>query len=104
MESLIRDTPSSDVYIDDILVTDNTLDASLENLEQVLRRLKKENCIFAEHEVVFLGNKISKFVFKPMNEKVQTVMEAKPPWNVQQLEAYLGLLDYYWCFVRTVAK
>ena len=85
MESLLV------VYFDDILVTGDSAAESFQNLDQVLERLdnagarlKKEKCTFDAEEVVFLGHRINRFGIKPLDEKVEALVQAKPPENVQQ--------------------
>ena len=111
MESLLQGIPSTVVYFDDILVTGDTVDESFKNLDQILERLdnagarlKKEKCTLGAEEVIFLGNKISRFGIKPMDENVQALIYANPPENVQQLKAYLGLLNYYGHFLRNLCR
>jgi transposase InsO family protein len=110
MESVLKGIPSTVVYFDDILVTGETADLSYQNLDLVLDRLdkaglklKRDKCTFGAEEVTFLGHKISKFGIEPMEEKVQALVQAKPPENVQQLKAYLGLLNYYGRFLKNLS-
>ncbi len=63
MEGLLRDIPSTVVYIDDILVTGET---DLQNIDKVLTRLGEENltlkkgkCQFLLDKVEYLGHSIS---------------------------------------------
>ena len=53
---------------------------------------------------MFLGHRISRFGIKPLDEKVEALVQAKPPENVQQLKAYLGLLNYYGRFLRNLSE
>ena len=53
---------------------------------------------------MFLGHRISRFGIKPLDEKVEALVQAKPPENVQQLKAYLGLLNYYGRFLRDLSE
>ena len=99
------------VYFDDILVTGDTAAESFQNLGQVLERLdkagtrlKKEKCTFGAEEVVFLCHRINRFRIKPLDEKVEALVQAKPPENVQQLKAYLRLLNYYGHFRRDLSE
>ena len=39
-----------------------------------------------------------------MDEKVEALVQAKLPENIQQLKAYLGLLNYYGCFLRNLSE
>ena len=66
-------------------------------------RLKKK-CTFGAEEVVFLDNRINRFRIKLLDEKVEALVQAKPPENVQQLKAYLGLLNYYGRFLRNLSE
>ena len=96
MESLLV------VDFDDILMTGDSAAESFQNLDQVLERLdkvearlKKEKCTSGAEEIVFLGHRINRFGIKPLDEKMEALVQAKPPENVQQLKTYLGLLNYY---------
>ena len=62
MESLLSGIPGVAVYIDDILITGKTEKDHLAALEEVQKtlsnaglRLKKNNCIFLEPSVDYLG-------------------------------------------------
>lgn len=96
MRSLLQGIQSTVVYFDDVLVTGDTAAESFQNLGQVLERLdkagtrlKKEKCTFGAEEVVFLGHRINR-----LDEKVEALVQTKLPKNIQQLKAYLGLLNY----------
>ena len=111
MRSLLQGIQSTVVYFDDILVTGDTAAESFQNLGQVLERLdkagtrlKKEKCTFGAGEVVFLCHSINRFRIKPLDEKVEALVQAKLPENVQQLKAYLGLLNYYGHFLRDLSE
>ncbi len=51
MEGLLRDIPSTVVYIDDILVTGETEEEHLQNIDKVLTRLGEENLILKKGKV-----------------------------------------------------
>ena len=53
---------------------------------------------------MFLDHRINRFGIKPLDEKVEALVQAKPPENVQQLKAYLGLLNYYGRFLRNLSE
>uniref|UniRef100_H3AQV6 ribonuclease H n=1 Tax=Latimeria chalumnae TaxID=7897 RepID=H3AQV6_LATCH len=95
MEGLLLGIPHMAVYLDDILVTGLTELEHLENLEEVLNRLKKaglkksSKCTFKAKEVVFLGHKVNATGLPPVKEKVQAIQEAPAPSNVSELKAYL---------------
>ena len=105
MESLLV------VDFDDILVTGDSVAESFQNLDQVLERLdkveaslKNEKCTSGAEEIVFLGHRINRFGIKPLDEKMEALVQAKPPENVQQLKTYLGLLNYHAHFLRNLSE
>ena len=111
MENLLGDIPCTVVYFDDILVTGPTESESWRNLDTVLSKLessgaklKREKCVFGAEEVEFLGHKVSKKGIKPLENKVQALVEAAAPTSVTQLKAYLGLLNYYGRFLQNLSS
>ena len=110
MEGLLRDIPSTVVYIDDILVTGSTEEEHLQNLEAVLSRLeeegltlKKEKCQFMMEEVEYLGHVISAEGLRPATSKARAILEAPTPKNVSQLRSFLGMVNYYGKFVDNLS-
>ena len=106
MEGLLRDIPSTVVYLDDILVTGKTEVEHLENLEAVLTRLedegltlKKPKCQFFLEEVEYLGHKISAAGLQPSDKKIQAIIDAPQPQDVTQVRAFLGMVNYYGKFL-----
>ena len=80
MESLLV------VDFDDTLVTGDSAAESFQNLDQVLERLdkvetslKKEKCTSGAEEIVILGHRINRFGIKPLDEKMEALVQAKPP-------------------------
>ena len=84
MEGLLRDIPSTVVYIDDILVTGETEEEHLQNIDKVLTRLGEENltlkkgkCQFLLDKVEYLGHSISANGLEPTETKVRAI---RIPW------------------------
>ena len=106
MEQLLQGIPGVTVYIDDILVTGETVEDHLNSLEEVLKRLakaelraKREKCKFLVPSVSYLGHLIDSEGLHPLPSKVKAIHDAPTPRNVQELKAYLGLLTYYGKFL-----
>ena len=62
MESIVKNIPNTIAYLDDILITGDSIDAHMMSLNLVLAkleemglRLKKEKCIFFTDHVDYLG-------------------------------------------------
>ena len=106
MENILQDIPCVAVYLDDIILTGattahhlETLDLVLGRLEEAGLRLKRENCIFLADEVVYLGHKID----QQGQDKVEAIQKARAPENVLELQALLGLLNYYGRFLANLS-
>ena len=62
--------------------------------------MKKEKCSFAKKKVSFLGHRIKYGKLMMDDSKVKTIQEWDPPTKVPQLRSYLGLVNYYWRFIK----
>jgi hypothetical protein len=90
------------VFIDDILVYSKNEAEHTKHLHTVLQRLrdhqlyaKLSKCEFWLKEIKFLGHTISQDGVSVDPEKVQEVMNWKPPTTVRQIQSFLGLAGYY---------
>lgn len=102
MESILQGVPGVIVYIDDILVSEKTVDEHLQNLDTTLTKLeeaglllKRLKCSFLLPSVEYLGYKISKKGLQPIEDKVKAIHKAPAPTDVSQLKSFLGLVNYY---------
>ena len=89
-------------YLDDILITGESEDKHLKNLEEVLARLEKfglrarlSKCQFFQDSVEYLGHMIDKEGIHTLKRKVEALTNAKTPQNVEQLQSFLGMVNYY---------
>jgi hypothetical protein len=99
------------VFIDDILIYSKNGEEHAEHLRVVLQRLrdhklyaKFSKCEFWLDSLKFLGHTISKEGISVDPSKVQEVMDWKPPKTVHQIRSFLGLADYYRCFIPDFPK
>ena len=106
MEQLLLNIPMTVVYLDDILVAGRTHEEHDRNLATVLTRLqdarlrlKKEKCAFRQKSCTYLGHVIDAEGIHSTEDKVQAVLNAPAPQNVQDLRSYLGLIHYYHNFL-----
>ncbi|XP_064462712.1 uncharacterized protein K02A2.6-like [Ornithodoros turicata] len=97
-------------YLDDIIVTGRTEAEHLDHLEEVLRRLreygfrlKKQKCEFLKTEVEYLGQIVSAEGFRPSPKKVSALLDMPEPTNVGELRAFLGLVQYYVRYVKSLS-
>ena len=101
MDSLLQGMAHVAAYMDDILVTGESEQEHLQNLDSVLQkletagvRLKKSKCLLMAPEVEYLGHKISSEGLHPTPEKIKAIREAPKPQSVTELKSFLGLLSY----------
>jgi hypothetical protein len=90
------------VFIDDILVYSKNEEEHAGHLHVVLQRLREHRlyaklskCAFWLKEIKFLGHSISQAGIVVDPNKVQEVMNWKPPTTVRQIRSFLGLAGYY---------
>lgn len=98
-------------YMDDILVGGESYEECLENICDVLARLQKYNvkvneskCVLMEKEIEFLGFKLSGKGIKPLDDKMDAILNAPEPKDLQELQAYMGLLNFYRCFTPNLSS
>ena len=106
MDSLRQGCKEVTAYLDDILVSSLTVAGHLENLSAVLDKLDKaglqlnrEKCSFLKSSVEYLGHIIDCLGLDPTTEKVKAIQDAPKPKNVAELRSFLGLINYYSCFL-----
>ena len=114
MNDLLRDLiveKKVAVFIDDVMIATETEERHDEIVEEVLRRLEKndlfvkpEKCVWKIREVGFLGVIIGEDGVRMEKEKVQRVIEWLVPRSVKDVQKFLGLANYYRWFVKDFAK
>lgn len=106
MTSLLAGISGVAVLIDDIIISGHTLtdmsqrlDAVLERIQKAGLRLNAGKCNVARESVEFLGFVIDADGIHPAPSKVESIVKTPEPQTVQQLQAFLGLYNFYERFV-----
>ncbi|GFS01474.1 polyprotein [Elysia marginata] len=55
-------------------------------------------------EISFLGYQLTSEGVKPQKDKLLAIQAAHPPQNVQQLRAFLGMMNYYGSFILNLSS
>ena len=99
MDTVLQGIPKVVCYIDDILVTGKDEEDNQQNQSEVLShleshgfRLKKEKCTFMANSVEYLGHCVDQDGIRALPEKVEAIVSAPQPTNVQQLHSFLASL------------
>ncbi|XP_060543487.1 zinc finger protein DPF3 isoform X1 [Pantherophis guttatus] len=110
MERLLQGIPGVVPYFDDVLVSGHSEAQLLEQLRLALQRfqakglrVRRDKCIIGVQEVEFLGYLIDSKGIHPTKSKVKAIHEAPAPQNKAELQAFLGLLNFYSVFLKQKA-
>ncbi|CAG4936898.1 unnamed protein product [Colias eurytheme] len=106
MDELLSGIDGVLCLLDDVCITGRNRAEHLERLHTVLQRLQaaglvlqREKCEYFKDEINYLGYIINKDGLKKNPDKVKAILEAPIPANLNQLQSFLGLINYYRCFI-----
>ncbi|UYV77645.1 hypothetical protein LAZ67_15001806, partial [Cordylochernes scorpioides] len=98
-------------YLDDILIASeseeehqNHLKIAFERFSKYGLRINMEKSVFGVKEIEFLGYLITPEGFSPLPERVKFIQEYKLPTTIQELRAFLGMLNFYRPFLKDAAE
>ncbi|XP_064463517.1 uncharacterized protein K02A2.6-like [Ornithodoros turicata] len=110
MDQVLKDIPKVGCYIDDVIIAGKDLVDCKKTLEEVLLKLqehgltiKEKKCQFFRSSVTYLGHQITSQGIFPTDTKTKAIVKAPEPCNKTELQAYLGLLNFYGRFLRNVS-
>ena len=111
MENLLQGIPNTCIYLDDVLITGDSQQSHLANLEAVLcklqtagLRLKRSKCNFMMPSVEYLGHQISAQGLQPTEDKVRAIKAAPVPTDGTQLRSFVGLVNFYGKFLPNLSS
>jgi len=111
MDNLLKNTSKTKPFLDDIYVTGASGDEHNKNLDEALTRLEKaglkvnkKKCQFGVKSVDFLGYILDATGLHPNEDKVKAIKHAPRPKNKTELQAFLGLLNFYNSFLKNRAS
>ncbi|KAG5865080.1 hypothetical protein JTB14_038365 [Gonioctena quinquepunctata] len=97
-------------YFDDVLIVAESADQLEVKLRSVLKRFKEDGlrlradkCEFFVCQVKFLGFLITKDGSSPTNGKIKAIQEAPAPTSKLELQAFLGMLNFFHLFLENKA-
>ena len=113
MNEILRDLINEGkvaAFVDNVLVETETEEKHNEIVEEVLKRLEKNNlyvkpekCVWKVRKIRFLGMVIGPNGMEMEMEKVNGVLSWPEPKNVKNVRKFLGLANYYRRFIKDFA-
>ncbi|XP_058012440.1 uncharacterized protein K02A2.6-like, partial [Ahaetulla prasina] len=107
MERLLQGLPGVVPYFDDVLVSAENLGELGVRLRKVLGifrsaglKVKLNKCQIGVESVEFLGYRIDREGIHPTESKVRAIRKAPAPKNKTELQAFLGLVNFYAVFLK----
>lgn len=98
------------IYMDDFMIHASTVEEHNIILAQVLERAKlvglrfnrsKSNIL--RNEIKFIGHIFSEKGVRPDNEKIKSIVELPTPKNIQELQRFLGMVNYLDQFIENLS-
>lgn len=98
------------IYLDDLIVFSRTFAEHIQHLKYVFEICEKANIRinpkkskFAQEELLYLGHSITANGIKPDVKKVECIQKFPVPKSVKELQAFLGLVNFYRRFISKMA-
>ena len=111
MDSIFGNIPYVFVYLDDILIASKTRREHFEHLREVFALLaenglavNKQKCELGVDRLEFLGHHVTPTGILPMVERVGPIVDFPVPVRKDELQRFLGMMNYYNRFLPKIAK
>lgn len=106
MERILQGQPGTIVFIDDILIYADTLEALRDRTKIVLGLLQANNltlnpekCEYEKEHIKFLGHELTKEGMSMDRSKVEAIKKFREPKSSSELRSFLGLATYVSPFI-----
>lgn len=111
MDQLINGIQGASAYLDDVIITGNTIEEHNIRLNKVMSRInefgmrmKSDKCKFLMEEIRFLGFIVDRNGRRPDPEKIAAIKDMPIPKDVTQVKSFLGLIQFYGAFVNSLFR
>ena len=113
MSQLFSNTPFSSLchFIDDLLMSSNTVEEHLKRLRFIFERLEWGNLKCSPDKtkllarvVTFVGHTLSEKGLQVSDDKIKAINQLSPPVNVKTLQKFLGMVNYHRNHIKNFAQ
>ena len=110
MDKVMEGQANVITYVDDLLIYAKSDEELLTTLDQVMKRLKKNNlkinlpkCKFLASEIDYLGHTLTKNGIRPAKTKAQDLIMAPNPKSLKEVRSFLGMANFFRPFIPNLA-
>ena len=111
IDRAIQNVDAAFAFVDDIIVASESHEAHHVHLQQLLSGLSEhglvineEKCVWGAATLDFLGHRVSAAGVQPLPSHVEAVKDFPPPRTIKELQAFLGMVNFYRRFLPAVAR
>ncbi len=105
MSIMLYNLSKCEAYLDDVVCYADTWEDHLKTIDEVFRRLSDANltlnlskCEFGSATVTYIGKEVGSGQVRPLNSKIQAILDFPVPKTRRKLRRFLGMTSYYHCF------
>ena len=107
MNKVLVNIPNCEVYLDDIVLHSFSWSSHLELIHTVFHRLRDASltlnlakCEFGKATVTYLGKQVGQGQVRPVEAKIEAIVEFPTPKTKREVRRFLGMAGYYRSFCR----
>ena len=106
IDQVLRGLSYTYAYIDDILIASTTKEEHLTHLREVCARLDANGIVINPNKCVLGADsyRVDRHGIRPLEEKVDAVRQFPQPTSLKKLRQFLGLVNFYHCFIPGCAR
>ena len=106
IDAILGDLDFATAHLDDILITSKSVTEHRKHILWVFDKLqeygfkvKEAKCIFFQAEIKYSGHIINKDGRQPDPDRATAIKDMLAPNNVQALQSFLGMANFYQIFI-----
>jgi hypothetical protein len=111
MNSVIMGLDGCDVYIDDVVIYSDTWEEHIRRCNALFQRLRQAKlsvhlgkCEFGKGTVTYLGHEVGSGSVRPIQAKVEKILEFPAPHDRRGIMRFMGMVGYYRKFCQNLSE